>query len=41
MRVVVLPAFVLPRLRMDGLYRYYPHGNVSPALRAVIDTLKI
>ncbi len=28
-------------LRMDGLYLYYPHRNVSPALRAVIDTLKI
>lgn len=26
-------------LRMDGLYLYYPHRNVSPALRAVIDTL--
>ncbi|EGQ5283706.1 TPA: LysR family transcriptional regulator, partial [Enterobacter hormaechei] len=25
----------------DGLYLYYPHRNVSPALRAVIDTLKI
>ncbi|ENE5426801.1 LysR substrate-binding domain-containing protein, partial [Enterobacter hormaechei] len=24
-----------------GLYLYYPHRNVSPALRAVIDTLKI
>ncbi|HBL8902771.1 TPA: LysR family transcriptional regulator, partial [Enterobacter hormaechei] len=23
------------------LYLYYPHRNVSPALRAVIDTLKI
>ncbi|HHT4030458.1 TPA: LysR substrate-binding domain-containing protein, partial [Enterobacter hormaechei] len=22
-------------------YLYYPHRNVSPALRAVIDTLKI
>jgi hypothetical protein len=40
-RVVVLFAFVLPRLRMDGLNLYYPHRNVSPALRAVIDTLKI
>ncbi len=28
-------------LRMDGLHLYYPHRNVSPALRAVIDTLKI
>lgn len=28
-------------LRMDGLYLYYPHRNVSPALRAVIDALKI
>ncbi len=28
-------------LRMDGLYLDYPHRNVSPALRAVIDTLKI
>lgn len=28
-------------LRMDGLFLYYPHRNVSPALRAVIDTLKI
>ncbi|HDR2381619.1 TPA: LysR family transcriptional regulator, partial [Enterobacter kobei] len=25
----------------DGLYLYYPHRNVSPALRAVIDTLKM
>ncbi|EQA4047938.1 LysR substrate-binding domain-containing protein, partial [Enterobacter kobei] len=24
-----------------GLYLYYPHRNVSPALRAVIDTLKM
>ncbi|ELI8953999.1 LysR family transcriptional regulator, partial [Enterobacter kobei] len=23
------------------LYLYYPHRNVSPALRAVIDTLKM
>jgi len=28
-------------LRMDGLFLYYPHRNVSPALRIVIDTLKI
>lgn len=28
-------------LRMEGLFLYYPHRNVSPALRAVIDTLKI
>ncbi|MEX7695637.1 LysR family transcriptional regulator [Enterobacter hormaechei] len=28
-------------LRMEGLYLYFPHRNVSPALRAVIDTLKI
>ncbi|EJF7065398.1 LysR family transcriptional regulator, partial [Escherichia coli] len=24
-----------------GLFLYYPHRNVSPALRMVIDTLKI
>jgi DNA-binding transcriptional LysR family regulator len=28
-------------LRMEGLFLYYPHRNVSPALRMVIDTLKI
>jgi len=28
-------------LRMEGLFLYYPHRNVTPALRAVIDTLKI
>ncbi|WP_312979316.1 LysR family transcriptional regulator [Atlantibacter sp.] len=28
-------------LRLDGAFLYYPHRNVSPALRAVIDTLKI
>ena len=28
-------------LRMDELFLYYPHRNVSPALRIVIDTLKI
>ena len=28
-------------LRMEGLFLYYPHRNVSPALRAVIDTLKM
>lgn len=28
-------------LRMDGLFLYYPHRNVSPALRAVIDTLRM
>lgn len=28
-------------LRMEGLFLYYPHRNVSPALRSVIDTLKI
>lgn len=27
--------------RLDGLYLYYPHRNVSPALRAVIDILKL
>lgn len=27
--------------RLDGLFLYYPHRNVSPALRAVIDTLKL
>ena len=27
--------------RLDGLYLYYPHRNVSPALRALIDTLKL
>lgn len=28
-------------LRMEGLFLYYPHRNVSPALRMVIETLKI
>lgn len=28
-------------LRMEELFLYYPHRNVSPALRRVIDTLKI
>jgi hypothetical protein len=28
-------------LRMDELFLYYPHRNVSPARRIVIDTLKI
>lgn len=28
-------------LRMDGSFLYYPHRNVSPALRAIIDILKI
>ena len=28
-------------LRMEGLFLYYPHRNVSPALRIVIDTLRI
>ncbi|MEX0534217.1 LysR family transcriptional regulator [Raoultella terrigena] len=28
-------------LRMEGSFLYYPHRNVSPALRIVIDTLKI
>ena len=27
--------------RLEGLYLYYPHRNVSPALRALIDTLKL
>ena len=27
--------------QLDGSFIYYPHRNVSPALRAVIDTLKI
>lgn len=27
--------------RLDGLHLYYPHRNVSPALRVVIDTLKL
>ncbi len=27
--------------RPEGSYIYYPHRNVSPALRAVIDTLRI
>ena len=27
--------------RLDGLYLYYPHRNVSPALRALIDTLRL
>ena len=26
---------------LDGLYLYYPHRNVSPALRLVVDTLKM
>ena len=34
---------VLPRFshRLEGLYLYYPHRNVSPALRALIDTLRL
>lgn len=34
---------VMPRysLQLEASYLYYPHRNVSPALRAVIDTLKI
>ena len=28
-------------LALPSLYLYYPHRNVSPALRAVIDTLKL
>lgn len=28
-------------LRLDGSFLYYPHRKVSPALRAVIDTLKM
>lgn len=28
-------------LRMEGLFLYYPHRNISPALRCVIDTLKM
>ncbi|AHE50449.1 LysR family transcriptional regulator [Aeromonas hydrophila 4AK4] len=33
---------VLPRFshRLEGMYLYYPHRNVSPALRALVDTLK-
>ena len=27
--------------RLDGSFLYYPHRNVSPALRAVIETLRI
>lgn len=27
--------------RLEGSFLYYPHRNVSPALRAVIDTLRI
>ena len=27
--------------RLAGLYLYYPHRNVSPALRVVIDALKL
>ena len=27
--------------RFEDYYIYYPHRNVSPALRVVIDTLKI
>ena len=26
--------------RLEGSFLYYPHRNVSPALRAVIDTLR-
>ncbi|WP_338891230.1 LysR family transcriptional regulator [Aeromonas rivipollensis] len=26
--------------RLEGMYLYYPHRNVSPALRALVDTLK-
>lgn len=26
--------------RLAGLYLYYPHRNVSPALRVVVDALK-
>ena len=34
---------VLPRFshRLEGLCLYYPHRNVSPALRALIDTLRL
>ncbi|POT55211.1 LysR family transcriptional regulator [Citrobacter amalonaticus] len=28
-------------LRLEGSFLYYPHRNVSPALRAVIETLRI
>ncbi|HIF3258088.1 TPA: LysR family transcriptional regulator [Salmonella enterica] len=28
-------------ISLEGLYLYYPHRDVSPALRVVIDTLKI
>lgn len=28
-------------LRLEGSFIYYPHRNVSPALRAVIDTLRV
>ncbi|MDU4749321.1 MAG: LysR family transcriptional regulator, partial [Pantoea sp.] len=33
----------LPRYsqRLEGSFLYYPHRNVSPALRVVIDILKI
>ena len=27
--------------RLEGSFLYYPHRNVSPALRAVIDTLRM
>ena len=27
--------------RLDGSFLYYPHRNVSPALRIVIETLKM
>ncbi|OCG60440.1 hypothetical protein A9G37_03805 [Gilliamella sp. GillExp13] len=28
-------------LKLEASYIYYPHKNISPALRAVIDALKI
>lgn len=36
--ICVLKSF---SIRLSGLYLYYPHRNVSPALRAVIDTLRM
>ncbi|WP_373699191.1 hypothetical protein [Neisseria dentiae] len=27
--------------RLPALYLYYPHRNISPALKAVADTLKV
>ena len=40
-RGALIRVFQRYSLRMEGLFLYYPHRNVSPALRVVIDTLKI